>query len=59
MNDSFVKRIAGELNEIKASGLFKTERVITSAQGAEIMVGGKKVLNFSPTITWGFPVIPR
>jgi glycine C-acetyltransferase len=46
MNSSFVKRIAAELEEIKASGLFKTERIITSPQGAEIMVGGKKVLNF-------------
>src|SRR5579871_3831818 len=46
MNSSFVKRIAAELEEIKASGLFKTERIITSAQGPEIMVGGRKVLNF-------------
>jgi glycine C-acetyltransferase len=46
MNESFVTRIAGELNEIKASGLFKTERIIASAQGAEIVVGGRKVLNF-------------
>src|ERR1700760_4133104 len=46
MNSSFVKRIATELEEIKASGLFKTERIIESSQGAEILVGGKKVLNF-------------
>jgi glycine C-acetyltransferase len=46
MNESFVTRIAGELNEIRASGLFKTERIIASAQGAEIVVGGRKVLNF-------------
>jgi glycine C-acetyltransferase len=46
MNSVFVNRIAAELEEIKASGLFKTERVIASAQGAEILVGGKKVLNF-------------
>src|SRR5580658_6003706 len=46
MNSSFVKRIAAELEEINASGLFKTERIIASPQGAEIMVGGKKVLNF-------------
>src|ERR1700722_11985178 len=46
MNESFVIRIAGELNEIRASGLFKTERIIASAQGAEIVVGGRKVLNF-------------
>ena len=32
MNSPFVKRIAAELEEIKASGLFKSERIITSAQ---------------------------
>ena len=46
MNENFVKRIAGEIEEIKTSGLYKTERIITSPQGAEITVGGKKVLNF-------------
>lgn len=59
MNDSFVKRIAGELNEIKASGLFKTERVIASAQGAEIMVGGKKVLNFCANNYLGLSSHPK
>ena len=46
MNESFITRIGGELEEIKAAGLYKTERVITSDQGAEIEVGGTKVLNF-------------
>ena len=46
MNSSFVKRIAAELEEIKTSGLFKTERIIESPQGAEITVNGRKVLNF-------------
>ena len=46
MNEKFVQRIAGELEEIKNSGLFKTERIIESPQGAEIIVNGKKVLNF-------------
>jgi glycine C-acetyltransferase len=46
MNTNFVNRIATELNEIKANGLFKNERVIASAQGAEITVKGKTVLNF-------------
>ena len=46
MNEKFVTRIAAELEEIKASGLYKTERVITSPQGAEIIVNGKTVLNF-------------
>lgn len=46
MNESFITRVGAELEEIKAAGLYKTERVITSDQGAEIEVGGTKVLNF-------------
>ena len=46
MNESFVKRIAGQLDEIRSAGLFKTERVISSQQGVEIVVKGRKLLNF-------------
>ena len=46
MNEKFVKRIQAEVEEIKQSGLYKTERIIESTQGAEITVNGKKVLNF-------------
>ena len=46
MNELFVKRVADQLDEIRSAGLFKTERVINSAQGAEIVVNGRKVLNF-------------
>lgn len=46
MNNSFTKRIAQEVEEIKTSGLYKSERIITSPQGAEIDVNGNKVLNF-------------
>ncbi len=46
MNENLVQRIANELEDIKATGLYKTERVIASPQGAEIVVGGKTVLNF-------------
>ena len=35
-----------ELADIKAAGLYKTERVIESPQRAEIEVAGKKALNF-------------
>ena len=35
-----------EIAQIKADGLYKEERVIESAQGAEIIVKGKKCLNF-------------
>jgi glycine C-acetyltransferase len=59
MNESFVKRIAAELEEIRASGLFKTERIIASEQGAEIMVGGKKVLNFCANNYLGLSSHPK
>ncbi|MDO6434243.1 glycine C-acetyltransferase [Flavitalea sp. BT771] len=59
MNPSFVKRIAAELEEIKASGLFKTERIITSAQGAEITVNNKRVLNFCANNYLGLSSHPK
>jgi glycine C-acetyltransferase len=34
------------LEELKQQGLYKTERIITSSQSAEIEVNGKSVLNF-------------
>lgn len=38
--------LQNELQTIEDNGLFKNERIITSPQGAEIMVNGKTVLNF-------------
>ncbi len=47
MNKRFIAHLAGELKELKAAGLYKSERVITSMQSAEIEVaGGERVLNF-------------
>jgi glycine C-acetyltransferase len=46
MNENLVQRLNSELEEIRSAGLFKTERIIESQQGAEIIVSGKKVLNF-------------
>ncbi len=41
------QHLENELQEIKDNGLYKTERVITSAQGAEITLNtGETVLNF-------------
>ena len=38
MNEKFVSRIAAELTEIETAGLSKKERIISSEQGAEIIV---------------------
>lgn len=59
MNESFVKRVAVELEEIKASGLYKTERIIASPQGAEILVNGRNVLNFCANNYLGLSSHPK
>ncbi|MCG7856295.1 glycine C-acetyltransferase [Flavihumibacter sediminis] len=59
MNEKFVKRIATELEEIKSAGLFKSERIITSEQGPEIMVNGREVLNFCANNYLGLSSHPR
>jgi glycine C-acetyltransferase len=59
MNEKFVKRIATEVEEIKTAGLYKTERIITSPQGAEITVNGKTVLNFCANNYLGLSSHPK
>jgi len=59
MNEKFVTRIGGELKEIETAGLFKKERIITSAQGPEIVVNGKKVLNFCANNYLGLSSHPK
>ena len=47
MNDAFFDHLRNEAEAIRAAGLFKNERVITSPQRAKITVqGGQQVLNF-------------
>ena len=59
MNQLFANRIATELTEIETAGLLKKERVITSEQGAEIIVGGKSVLNFCANNYLGLSSHPK
>ena len=40
------QHLQAELQTIEDNGIFKKERIITSPQGAEIIVNGKTVLNF-------------
>ncbi|WP_353641883.1 glycine C-acetyltransferase [Mesorhizobium sp. WSM2239] len=46
MSGAFLSHLSSELDGLKAAGLYKSERVITSPQSAEIEVGGKALLNF-------------
>jgi glycine C-acetyltransferase len=59
MNQNFINRIADELNGISEAGLFKNERVITSEQGAEIVVNGKTVSNFCANNYLGLSSHPK
>ena len=59
MNEQFVKRIGEELKEIESAGLLKKERIITSEQGPEITVNGKKVLNFCANNYLGLSSHPK
>ena len=59
MNEKFVARIKKEVSEIEAAGLFKRERIITSEQGPEITVNGKKVLNFCANNYLGLSSHPK
>ncbi len=59
MNENFVTRIRAEVAAVKESGLYKTERVIESAQGAEIVVNRRPVLNFCANNYLGLSAHPK
>ncbi|MEP4892403.1 MAG: glycine C-acetyltransferase [Aliiglaciecola sp.] len=47
MSQSFYQHLSQQIEQVKQDGLYKSERVITSAQKADIVVqSGKHVLNF-------------
>ena len=52
--------LAKELEAIKEAGLYKKERIITSAQAAEITIqGGQQVLNFCANNYLGLSSHPK
>lgn len=57
--NAFYSRLQTELQEIENNGLYKKERIIESEQGAEIMVNGKKVLNFCANNYLGLSSHPK
>jgi glycine C-acetyltransferase len=46
ISNQFLTDLQDTLGQIKADGLYKNERIITSSQSAEITVNGKQLLNF-------------
>ena len=53
------QHLAKELQIMKETGTYKAERIITSPQGAEITVNGKRVLNFCANNYLGLSNHPR
>ncbi|RUO42722.1 glycine C-acetyltransferase [Aliidiomarina taiwanensis] len=46
MKSAFYQQLRDQIEEVKAEGLYKNERYITSSQSSEIDVSGENVLNF-------------
>jgi glycine C-acetyltransferase len=60
MYNQFQLVLAKEIEAIKEAGLFKKERIITSAQAAEITIqGGQQVLNFCANNYLGLSSHPK
>ncbi len=51
--------LRGELDALRAQGLYKEERVLEGPQGAEVTVGGRTVLNFCANNYLGLASDPR
>jgi glycine C-acetyltransferase len=59
MNENLVHRLRQELDGIESEGLFKKERIISSEQGAEILVNGKTVINLCANNYLGLSSHPK
>lgn len=49
MSTPYLTHITRTLEQIAADGMMKSERLIASPQGAEIVVGDSDVINCAPT----------
>lgn len=60
MYETLKPALSKEIQEIKEAGLFKTERIITSPQGADIrLMDGKQVVNFCANNYLGLSSHPK
>ena len=59
MDDALIGRLQAELEDIRNSGLYKTERIIESPQGPEIRVNGRQVVNLCANNYLGLSSHPK
>ena len=59
MDLSFYQRIESELQALEQSGLLKPERILSSAQGGLVQIGGRDVFNLSANNYLGLANDPR
>ncbi|MGR3783557.1 MAG: glycine C-acetyltransferase, partial [Albimonas sp.] len=59
MTQAFLTQVTETLREIEGDGLWKTERPLTSPQGARITVDGKGMLNLCANNYLGLADHPR
>ena len=52
-------QLTSELDEIRAAGLYKAERVIGTPQSANVRWAATRSSTSAPTTTSGSPTIPR
>ena len=60
MPDDFIRHAGATVDQIRAEGFYKTERIIGSPQSPEIrLADGRQVLNFCANIYLGLADDPR
>ncbi|KRB80672.1 2-amino-3-ketobutyrate CoA ligase [Sphingomonas sp. Root710] len=59
MDSHFYDRLSAELKDMESAGLLKPERIISSAQGGVVDIGGRKVLNLCANNYLGLASDPR
>ena len=59
MYGNFQQHLLKQIEGIHHDGLYKTERIITTPQGVEIMTNGRKVLNMCANNYLGLSNDPR
>lgn len=59
MSSDFYSRIGSELQNLERAGLLKPERILASAQGGTVQIGGRKVFNLSANNYLGLANDPR